>query len=150
MSTPIVLTPQTAPESWKVVGEEITALAVGSQTGSYEIFRQDGPEGSGPPPHFHPWDEAFFVVDGCVTIGLDGMDDVQATAGCFVHVPAGTTHFFRFGEGGGTMVSVTSRAGASEFFAQVAAEVSPVDPDLPTLVEIAAARGLTILPPPQG
>jgi hypothetical protein len=31
-----------------------------------------------------------------------------------VHLPAGTTHSFRFGKGGGEMVSMTSRLGASQ------------------------------------
>ena len=47
-----------------VVGEQLTVLASGAQTGGYEIFRQVGPEGSGPPPHTHPWDESFYVVRG--------------------------------------------------------------------------------------
>jgi hypothetical protein len=33
-------------------------LASAAQIGSYEIFFQAGPEGSGPSPHNHPWDEA--------------------------------------------------------------------------------------------
>ena len=47
---PLIVTPDRAPRPLAVVGEEITVLAAGAQTGSYEIFRQVGPEGSGPPP----------------------------------------------------------------------------------------------------
>ena len=35
----------------KVFGEEITILADHSQTGSYEIYVHDAPEGVGPPLH---------------------------------------------------------------------------------------------------
>ena len=119
-------------------------LAAAEQTDSYEIFRQAGPEGSGPPPHSHPWDEAFYVIDGHVVFGLDAQQDLVAHAGTLVHVPGGTTHWFRFGAGGGEMISVTSRAGASAFFTHAAAEVSPSDPDLGALVNIASAHGLTI------
>jgi quercetin dioxygenase-like cupin family protein len=56
----------------KVVGEEITILANGAQTGSCEFFRQAGPQGSGPPPHHHPWDEAFDVISGKVNFGIEG------------------------------------------------------------------------------
>ncbi len=45
-----------------VVGEHITVLAGGAATGGYEIFLQEGPAGSGPIPHTHPWDETFFVT----------------------------------------------------------------------------------------
>jgi hypothetical protein len=55
MPEAFVVTPATRPAPLNVVGEQITVLASGSQTGGYEIFRQAGPEGSGPPPHRHPW-----------------------------------------------------------------------------------------------
>ena len=47
-----------------VVGEHVTVLASGAQPGSYEVFHQRGAEGSGPPPHSQPWDEAFYVTRG--------------------------------------------------------------------------------------
>lgn len=119
-------------------------MASGDQTGSYEIFSQRGPEGSGPPPHSHPWDEAFYVLDGSVQFGVDEDQDLVATPGTLVHVSGGTTHWFRFGAGGGAMVSMTSQAGAAAFFSQVAEEVSPTEPDLGNLIGIATAHGSTV------
>ena len=148
MKSPIFVPADQAPAPLKMVGEEVTILAAGEQTGSYEIFRQAGPEGSGPPPHSHPWDEAFFVIGGQVGFGVDDQQDLVAHAGTLVHVPGGSTHWFRFGPGGGEMISITSRAGASAFFTQVAREVSPVDPDFGALIGIANAHGLDIPPPP--
>ena len=144
MPKPLIVAPADAPAPLKVVGEEIAVLAPGASTGSYEIFRQTGPEGSGPPPHSHPWDEAFYVLEGSVVFGVDTVQDVVAVPGTLVHIPGGSVHWFRFGESGGAMVSMTSRAGAADFFAQVAREVAPVDPDLGTLVGIATAHGLNI------
>ncbi len=46
------------------------------------------------------------------------------------------------------MVSVTSREGASAMFTQFDAEIAPEAPDLGKLVEIAAAHGAHIPPPP--
>ena len=65
------LSPATMPAPLNVVGEQITVPAPGSRTGGYEIFRQAGPEGSGPPPHYHPWDESFYVVSGNIAFGVD-------------------------------------------------------------------------------
>lgn len=127
-----------------MVGEEITVLASAEQTGSYEIFRQRGPEGSGPPPHSHPWDEAFYVIEGQVHFGVGDNQDLIAGLGTLVHIPGGTTHRFRFGPGGGGMISITSRAGASAFFTKVDAEVSPTNPDFGTLIGIAIAHGLDV------
>ena len=144
MSKPLVVTLDQAPSPLKMVGEEVTILASGAQTGSYEIFRQSGPEGSGPPPHRHDWDEAFYVVDGEVLFGVDDQQDLVARAGTLVHVPGGSTHWFRFGAGGGAMISMTSREGASAFFTEVDREVSPIEPDLAALVGIAAAHKIDI------
>jgi quercetin dioxygenase-like cupin family protein len=133
-----------APRALKIVGEEVTVLASGAQTGSYEIFRQSGPEGSGPPPHGHPWDDSFYVTDGQVIFGVDIQENLVAVAGTLVHVPGGSIHWFRFGPGGGAMISMTSRAGAAEFFTQVDRAVSATEPDLAALVGIATAHGLTV------
>jgi len=143
----MIITPQDRPESLHVVGEEIAVLASGGQTGSYEIFLQTGPEGSGPPPHNHPWDEAFYVLQGQVAFSVG---DAEQVAGCgtLVQVPAGTTHWFRFAAGGGQMLSVTSREGAADLFTEIDRKVSATDPDFGTLVEVITAHGVTVVPPP--
>ena len=147
MSKPLIVAPADAPSPLKVVGEEITVLAPAASTGSYEIFRQAGPEGSGPPPHSHPWDEAFYVIEGSVVFGVDTQQDVVAVPGTLVHIPGGSVHWFRFGSTGGVMVSMTSSAGAADFFTHVARDVAPVDPDIEALIGIAAAHNLNITVP---
>jgi quercetin dioxygenase-like cupin family protein len=126
-----------------IVGEQITVLASGARTGSYEIFHQAGPEGSGPPPHSHPWDEAFYVLSGEIAFGVEGSDTVGA-AGTLVHVPAGTSHWFRFGAGGGAMLSVTSREAASHFFAECHDSLDAKEPDLGKLIEIGAKHEVAL------
>ena len=91
---PFVVSPQDRTRSLSVVGEHITVLASAAQTGSYEIFFQAGPEGSGPPPHNHPWDEAFYVLRGEVAFGI-GNRESRAVEGTLVQVPGGTSHWFR-------------------------------------------------------
>lgn len=102
-----------------------------------------GPEGSGPPPHSHPWDEAFYVVAGEIAFGI-GEQELLAHAGTFVHLPAGTTHWFRFGKGGGEMISLTSHEGASHMFTDFDREVSPTAPDIGKLIELGRPYGLTV------
>jgi quercetin dioxygenase-like cupin family protein len=96
MPDAFVVTAATRPAPLNVVGEQITVLAPGSRTGGYEIFRQAGPEGSGPPPHCHPWDESFYVMRGNIAFGI-GVKDMIAEPGTLVHLPAGTMHWFRYG-----------------------------------------------------
>jgi quercetin dioxygenase-like cupin family protein len=144
---PVVLAPEDRPQPLSLVGEQITVLVDGATTGSYEIFHQAGPEGSGAVPHHHPWHEAFYVTAGQVNFGIGDSADKVATPGTFVFIPAGSTHWFRFGHGGGEMLSMTSRPGVAEFFADVHRQVGPAEPDLAVLERIATAHELTVLPP---
>jgi quercetin dioxygenase-like cupin family protein len=147
MPETIIVDAASAPRALNVVGEHITVLASGAQTGSYEIFHQAGPEGSGPPPHSHPWDEAFYVTRGEIAFG-HGDKELVARPGTLVHLPAGVTHWFRFGPGGGEMISMTSREGASHMFTDFDREIAPENPDLGKLLELGGRYGLAVPAPP--
>ena len=140
---PFVVEPKDYEPALNIVGEHVTVLASGDATEGYEIFLQRGPEGSGPPPHSHPWDESFFIIKGQVNFGI-GAESTSAAPGTLVHLPAGTVHWFRFGNGGGEMVSMTSRLGASKLFSDLAREVAPVKPDLGKFAEVGARHGLKL------
>ncbi|HZR81054.1 MAG TPA: cupin domain-containing protein [Candidatus Binatia bacterium] len=140
---PFIVEPRDYPRALDLVGEHITVLASGEATEGYEIFLQRGPEGSGPPPHSHPWDESFYVVRGEIDFGI-GEESRTALPGTLVHLPAGTAHWFRFGKGGGEMISMTSRLGASRMFADMAREVAPQNPDLGKLAEVGGRHGLKV------
>jgi len=134
---PFIVHPSDQPRPLNVVGEQVVVLAGGEATGGYELFLQRGPEGTGPPPHSHPWDESFYVLQGLVHFGLG--DDVHAArAGTLVHVPGGSAHWFRFGAGGGEMVSVTSHLAASRMFREIDRCIAPDAPDLERLIGIGA------------
>ncbi len=140
---PFTVSPEEYADALEIVGEQVTVLASGEATHGYEIFLQRGPRGSGPPPHSHPWDESFFVTRGEIDFGI-GADSKTAAPGTLVHLPAGTVHWFRFGPGGGEMISITSRLGASRMFAEMAREIAPVDPDLGRLAEVGGRHGLKL------
>jgi len=140
---PIIVNEQEYDRPLDIVGEHVTVLASGEKTGTYEIFHQQGPEGSGPPPHSHPWDEAFFILKGDVEFGI-GEETAWGAPGTLVHLPAGTLHWFRFGKGGAVMISITSQLGASKMFADFAREISPTSPDLGKLVELASLHGCSV------
>ncbi|MGU7780832.1 cupin domain-containing protein [Burkholderia sp. PU8-34] len=138
---PLFVTPQTYARALNVLGEKITVLADHAATQGYEVFLQHGAEGSGPPPHAHDWDESFFVIDGSVELTCDGTTSV-ATAGSFVHVPAGTVHSFRCGSGGVEMLSIASHTSqAANLFTTIDREVTAMPPDVSKLVEIATRYG---------
>jgi quercetin dioxygenase-like cupin family protein len=143
VAKPFIVAPADHAPALDIVGEHVTVLASGEATGSYEVFLQRGPEGSGPPPHSHPWDESFYVMAGRIDFGI-GDRSQTASPGTLVHLPAGTVHWFRFGPGGGEMLSMTSRLGASAMFADMAREIAPVNPDLAKLAEVGSRHGLEV------
>jgi hypothetical protein len=53
-------------------------------------------------------------------------------------------HWFRFGVGGGEMLSITSSLGASRMFTDFAREIAPVDPDLGQLAEVGGRHGMKL------
>ena len=120
-----------------MAGEKITVLASNAATQGYEIFLQQGDEGTGPPPHSHNWDESFYVIKGNVEVNY-GDKTITATPGTLVHVPAGTTHAFHFAAGGGEMISVTGQTSqAAHVFNTIDHEVPAGPLDIPKLIAVA-------------
>ena len=70
--------------------------ATGEQTGGrYSVIEQYMPEGSGPPPHVHPFeDEAFYVLAGEMTVNVGG-ESLILGAGSIGNVPRNTVHSFK-------------------------------------------------------
>jgi quercetin dioxygenase-like cupin family protein len=126
----------------QVVGEQIRVLAPAARTGSYEIFLQSGSEGAGPPPHTHPWDEAYFITQGRLEVLL-GDRKVELCAGEFAYVPRGTLHAFRILEPSTKFLSVNSHGGAAEFFTDLDRETGG-SLDLPKLLSAAERHQIGI------
>jgi quercetin dioxygenase-like cupin family protein len=139
---PVTVSSDQRRQPFEVVGEHITALVAGEQTSSYEIFHQFGAEGTGPMPHLHPWDETFYVLNGEITFGIEGEETIAAQ-GTLVHLPGGTAHWFRFGTGGGEMLSITSGKTASQVFSDADRET-----ELEKLAAVGERYGVTVAAPP--
>jgi quercetin dioxygenase-like cupin family protein len=74
---------------------------VGADQGNTGIsaFLYDGPPGSGPGPHRHPYDEVQFIREGRARYVVDG-NEFEAGAGDILVIKAGEVHSFRaIGEG---------------------------------------------------
>lgn len=91
---PYELNQTQAPAFWQVDILWIL-LASSEQTGgAYTLLEQLCPRDSGPSPHFHDQDEAFYILDGEITFAV-GDEIIEGTPGSFVWVPRGTVHTFR-------------------------------------------------------
>ena len=131
-----ILAAQDRAPAYGVLGEEVQVIASGETTGGYELFVQRGAPGMGPPPHSHDWDESMYILSGEVELGVGG-ETRLCGAGALAHVPAGTPHWYRF-VSDGEILSVTSRLGASRFFAKVDRN----DPE--TTIAAAADHGVSL------
>lgn len=131
-------------QAFNVLGETINVLASAADTGSYEMFLEKVPLDGGPPPHFHPWDESFYVVSGALDYVIDGKAGTMG-AGAFVHLPAGTVHSYTSKASPTVMIAVTSRAGASALFADLDAETAEAPPTIERVVEVAGAHQVTAI-----
>ncbi|MEM7625391.1 MAG: cupin domain-containing protein [Planctomycetota bacterium] len=77
-------------------GDRYRFLALAGETDSqYGLWEAVVPPGGGPPPHLHRREEeGFYVIEGELTIHVDGRE-VTAGPGAFVNMPKGFTHWFR-------------------------------------------------------
>ena len=144
---PFVVSPQSYRPALDVLGIQVTVLAANDATHGYEITLQDGPEGSGPPPHSHPWDESFYVLEGSVDFTVAGKT-VHCERGTLVHIPAGTVHGFHFGAEGGAMFEVTGAGGsATRMFVDIAKRIPPGPPDLRLVTAALSENGVSLVAP---
>lgn len=74
------------------------------------LFLSDSPPGHGPGLHRHPYAEVFVVQAGELTFTVDG-EEIVATAGRIVVVPAGTPHkFLNTGQGAARHIDIHASA----------------------------------------
>jgi quercetin dioxygenase-like cupin family protein len=95
MSEPVIARPGIG-RTVGVVGDVYRFLATGNETdGRYAMWEALVPPGGGPPPHVHSREqESFYVLEGEITLTVNG-DRVVAKAGTFANLPPGTPHSFR-------------------------------------------------------
>jgi quercetin dioxygenase-like cupin family protein len=112
-------------ESLDVMGANVKFLCTADKTdNAWSLMEVLLPRHSGPPPHDHPWDEAYYVMDGEVRFILGEQEEMVRT-GDFVYAPAGTLHSFQGeSENPARMLIFDAPGHAESFFREVDREVS--------------------------
>jgi quercetin dioxygenase-like cupin family protein len=109
---------------------------------AWSLMENEVPENAGPPPHKHPWDEAYYVIDGEIEFEL-GERRERVRAGDFVYAPGGTVHAFHgVSKAPAHMLIFDAPAHAETFFKELAREVRELPRDLPKVPEIGDRHGL--------
>ena len=141
---PFIVKPGDRSAALNVIGTKVTVLASEADAQDQQITLQSGPEGMGPPPHSHDWDESFYVTKGQIQFTC-GSETTMCTAGTLVHVPAGTVHAFSYGPGGGEMLEITGRRSkAVRMFAALNREIPPGPPDVAKVIHVLGEHGVKV------
>jgi quercetin dioxygenase-like cupin family protein len=94
------------------------------------------PKDAGPPPHEHPWDEAYYVIEGEVNFSLAG-ERRTVKAGDFIYAPGGTLHGFQgLSDEPARVLILDVPAHAESFFREVHHEVKDMPRDLAKVPDI--------------
>jgi mannose-6-phosphate isomerase-like protein (cupin superfamily) len=101
-------------------GGTYTVLVSGAQTaGHYCLIDMHVPDGSGPPPHRHDFEEMFTLLEGSLEFTFRGQT-LTVGAGLTVNIPSNAPHSFKNISGQPVrMLCMCTPAGQEEYFLEV-------------------------------
>ena len=126
-----------------LVGDTYTILVSGDQTdGRYRLIDMLVPDGSGPPPHRHDFEEMFSLLEGELKFTFRG-ETQTVKAPATVNIPSNAPHAFKNASGSTVhMLCMCTPAGQEEFFTSVGVAVASRDAAPPEMSkEEQAAKG---------
>jgi len=110
---------QTKKEELLVLTDVINVLVSNTETGNtYAVFEENVPPLGGPPPHRHPDEEVFYVLEGEFEFVLNDLENpFKVLGGSVVHVPSNALHTFKnVGKTAGKMVVILSPGDLLDYF----------------------------------
>ena len=104
-----------------LAGASYTILVSGEQTdGRYCLIDMLVPDGGGPPPHRHDFEEMFTLLEGTLDFTFRGKT-ASVTAPATINIPANAPHVFKNTSGETVhMLCMCTPAGQEEYFLAVA------------------------------
>ncbi|GAA2667560.1 MULTISPECIES: cupin domain-containing protein [Actinosynnema] len=117
-----------------LVGNTYAMLITGEQTnGQYCLIEMRVPDGGGPPPHRHDFEEMFTVLEGEIEFTFRGEKHV-VPAGTTINIPANAPHNFRNTSGApARMLCMCTPAGQDEYFLRIGDVIEGRDAPAPQL-----------------
>lgn len=132
--------PRTGDHHHMIDGLHIVTVRPEHTGGVYEMFEIVAERGPAAPPHAAPWSASLFLIDGTLTVTVDG-EVHEIDRGATVTFPAHTFFTWAVTSTAARMVAVTSGSGAGRFFADMAAAIPP---DRPIEEAFAAIAEVTV------
>jgi quercetin dioxygenase-like cupin family protein len=134
-----------------ILGAEMLAKLTNDDTdGRVAIFQQNVPPMSGPPLHRHSReDEWFYILDGQITIQVDGQRTILRAGGS-AFAPRGTAHTFQnFGPAPARHLVMVTPGGFQRFFEDLTLLNRGLPaPDLVRVEKLMNQYGVELLGPP--
>jgi quercetin dioxygenase-like cupin family protein len=117
-----------------LVGDTYTILVSGAETdGRYCLIDMLVPDGGGPPPHRHDFEEMFSLLEGALEFTFRGKTQT-VKAPMTVNIPANAPHQFKNSSGATAhLLCMCTPAGQEEFFMAVAVPVASRDAPPPQI-----------------
>ncbi len=145
---------QTKNETLLVLTDVINVLVSNTETEStYAVFEENVPPLGGPPPHRHPDEEIFYVLQGEFEFILNDLGNpFRALAGSVVHVPPNALHTFKnVGSSAGKMVVLLSPGNLLDYFRVIGTLIKKESekPDLnlvPDFTKLDVSKALELAP----
>jgi quercetin dioxygenase-like cupin family protein len=124
-----------------LVGNTYTILISGNQTnGRYCLIDMLVPDGNGPPPHRHDFEEMFTLLDGELQFTVRG-ETTTVRAPATVNIPANAPHVFKNTSGKTAhMLCMCTPAGQERYFLEVADPIDSRYAPLPKLSDAERAE----------
>jgi len=113
---------QTKKEELLVLTDVLKVLVSNAETGNtYAVFEENVPPLGGPPPHCHPDEEVFYVLEGEFEFILNDLENpFKVFGGSVVHVPPNAWHTFKnVGNTAGKMVVFLSPGKLLDYFRMI-------------------------------
>ncbi len=103
-----------------LVGDTYSILVSGADTaGKYCLIDMAVPDGGGPPPHRHDYEESFTLLEGELQFAFRG-ESMTVRAGSTINIPANAPHEFKNVSGApARMLCLCVPAGLDAFFLEV-------------------------------
>jgi mannose-6-phosphate isomerase-like protein (cupin superfamily) len=139
------------PQPLNILGSEILVKLADADThGAAAVFHQIVPPLGGPPLHRHSYeDEWFYVLNGEITIEIDGEQKVLYAGGS-AFAPRGTAHTFQnFDDSPAEILVMTTPGRFNLFFEELASlNAGRSTPDMAGTERLMNDYGIELLGPP--
>ncbi|KOP24622.1 hypothetical protein AMR41_19740 [Hapalosiphon sp. MRB220] len=117
-------------KKFSVLGGQFTTKATGeTSNGSWTVYEIEDTENNGPPLHTHPWEEAFYILEGELELQV-GTEKIVATPGFFVNIPENTAHAFKVNSAFAKFLVLIAPEKAKTFYEEMGDVANSLPPNM--------------------